>query len=165
MWKKILCGALAGVIGFSSISMVNVNSAKAALSIPTPIVQKEISLTTYSPVAQGATATEVQPFGIKGFLVKLAIKTIKVAIDKGGDVLNYILKWLDKDTASYFNKNKNKVVKALDQLENWIDDASDLAQSTIRTKLNSLLRSAGVPSTYSLAIADAIARTITWLVL
>jgi hypothetical protein len=98
-------------------------------------------------------------------LVRLAVQTIKVAINKGGDVLKYILKWFNKDTASYFTKNKSKVVKALDKLEDWIDDASDLAQSTIKTKLNSLLRSAGVPSTYSLAIADAIARTITWLVL
>ena len=75
------------------------------------------------------------------------------------------VKWFDKDTASYFTKNKSKVIKALNQLEDWIDDASDLTQSTIKTKLNSLLRSAGAPSTYSLSIADAIARTITWLIL
>ncbi len=62
------------------------------------------------------------------------------------------------------NTLRNKVVKALDDLENWVDDASDLAQSTIKTKLNSLLMAAGVPGTYSLPIADAIARTITWLI-
>ena len=44
-------------------------------------------------------------------------------------------------------------------------DANDLAQSTIKTKLNSLLIEARVPGTYSLLIAGAIARTITWLIL
>lgn len=44
--------------------------------------------------------------GVKGFLVKLAISTTKVSIDKGGSVLNYILKWFDKDTTKYFNNKK-----------------------------------------------------------
>ncbi|EMT44859.1 hypothetical protein [Anoxybacillus flavithermus] len=64
-----------------------------------------------------------------------------------------------------YSNNKSKVVEALDDLESWIDDANDLAQSTIKTKLNSLLIEARVPGTYSLPIADAIARTITWLIL
>ncbi|MGG4024937.1 hypothetical protein ABEV13_13470, partial [Geobacillus stearothermophilus] len=169
MLKKLFCGVLAGVIAFSSFSMLGNTSAKAASNLPpSPVVQKEKSETTYSPSslsAQSSIESEVQPYGAKGFMVKLAIQTIKVAIDKGGSVLNYIIKWFDKDTASYFTKNKSKVIKALNQLEDWIDDASDLTQSTIKTKLNSLLRSAGVPSTYSLSIADAIARTITWLIL
>jgi hypothetical protein len=169
MLKKLFCGVLAGVIAFSSFSMLGSNSAKAASNLPPSlVVQKEKSETTYSPSslsAQSSIESEYQVNGAKGYLVKLAIQTIKVAIDKGGSVLNYIIKWFDKGTASYFTKNKSKVVKALNQLEDWIDDASDLAQSTIKTKLNSLLLSAGVPGTYSLPIADAIARTITWLVL
>lgn len=169
MKNKIFIVTLAGVFGFSSVFMTGVNSVSAA-SNNTPIVQKETSTTTSStitPTTQNAQITqqEAQPYGIKGFLVKQAIKIIKVAIGKGGDVLNYILKWFDEDTAKYFKNNKNKVVKALDDLENWVDDASDLAQSTIKTKLNSLLMAAGVPGTYSLPIADAIARTITWLIL
>ncbi|MEK4127709.1 hypothetical protein NSS60_12975 [Anoxybacillus sp. FSL W8-0382] len=169
IYSKIFIAILAGVFGLSSVFMIGVNLASAT-SNNTPIVQKETSTATFltiTPTIQNAQITQqqVQPYGIKGFLVKQAIKIIKAAIDKGGDVLNYILKWFDEDTAKYFNNNKSKVVEALDDLESWIDDANDLAQSTIKTKLNSLLIEARVPGTYSLLIADAIARTITWLIL
>lgn len=105
MRNKIFIVTLAGVFGFSSVFMTGVNSVSAA-SNNTPIVQKETSTTTSStitPTTQNAQITqqEAQPYGIKGFLVKQAIKIIKVAIDKGGDVLNYILKWFDEDTAKY----------------------------------------------------------------
>ncbi|ASS88259.1 hypothetical protein GLN3_15320 [Geobacillus lituanicus] len=116
MLKKLFCGVLAGVIAFSSFSMLGNTSAKAASNLPpSPVVQKEKSETTYSPSslsAQSSIESEVQPYEAKGFMVKLAIQTIKVAIDKGGSVLNYIIKWFDKDTASYFTKNKSKVYKS-----------------------------------------------------
>lgn len=51
------------------------------------------------------------------------------------------------------------------KVENWIDNATDVTQTTIKTKLNSELSKAGVPSKYSLQIADAVARTVTWLML
>lgn len=169
MRRKICSLILTGFFCFLVVFMMYVDSVNAMTNRST-ILLKEESSDMYSitiPITQKSQITQqdVHSYGIKGFLVKQAIKIIKIATDKGGDVLNYILKWLDKDTAKYFENNKDKVVKSLDDLENWVDDASDLAQITIKNKLNSLLMVAGVPGTYSLPIADAIARTITWLVL
>ncbi|SHF32413.1 hypothetical protein SAMN02745218_01966 [Desulfofundulus australicus DSM 11792] len=108
---------------------------------------------------------EVQPAGKLGFLVKLALQTIKSAIKYGGEVLEYILKRLDPDTANYLTNNISKITKALDNVIKKIDDAQDYATATIRSMLFTSLTSVGVPGYYALPIADAIARTVDWLLL
>lgn len=144
----------------TEISITNENNDLALYS-------ETINLTTYSQSANEATTDNptIQEFGFKGFLVKIAVKTIKTAVKSGGSILTYVTKWLDASTAKYLKNNVSKITKALDQLDNWLDNASDFTQSTIKTKLNSLLKAAGVPATYSLAIADAIARTVTFLLI
>lgn len=166
MWKKLINLSLVGAMSISFITMGFAGSASAASNIPTSNLQNEITQSDIVVVEKNENTKheEIQPYGLKGMFVKGAIETIKFAIDKGGSVLNYILKWFDKDTAAYFNKNKNKVVKALDKLDDWIDEAEDFTQTTIKKKLNTFLLNAGVSTEYSLIIADSLARTITWII-
>lgn len=79
--------------------------------------------------------------------------------------MSYALKFLDKDAAKYVKSNSSKMTKALDKLDNWIDEAEGVTQSTIKSRLNTYLKNAGVPSKYSLQIADAFARAITWFIM
>lgn len=115
-----------------------------------------------------ATATKdgkVEDAGKLGFLVKLALQTIKAAIKYGGEVLEYVLKWLDPSTAKYLANNTSKITNALDNVISKISDAQDYVTATIRSMLYTSLCSAGVPGYYALPIADAIATTVDWLLL
>lgn len=146
----------------SSTGALFTNSIHASAAAPLQSTTTSSETTTTSPEQTEPTFSTQ---GFKGFLAKTALQLIKVAIDKGGDVLAYVTKWLDKDAAKYITNNKSKIVKSINKVEDWIEDATDVTQTTIKNRLNKELKSAGVPSKYSLQIADAIARTVTWLLL
>lgn len=40
--------------------------------------------------------------------------------------------------------NSSKMTKALDKLDNWIDEAESVTESTIKSRLNTYLKNAGV---------------------
>ena len=107
----------------------------------------------------------IQPAGFKGWAIQIGIDALKIAVKQGGSILSYALKFLDKDAAKYVKSNSSKMTKALDKLDNWIDEAEGVTQSTIKSRLNTYLKNAGVPSKYSLQIAAAFARAITWFIM
>ncbi|MFK9117326.1 hypothetical protein ABEI56_09305 [Peribacillus castrilensis] len=65
----------------------------------------------------------IQPAGFKGWAIQIGIDALKIAVKQGGSILSYALKFLDKDAAKYVKSNSSKMTKALDKLDNWIDEA------------------------------------------
>ncbi|EJW15104.1 hypothetical protein M5X00_10805 [Paenibacillus alvei] len=116
-------------------------------------------------VAVNVTDGQVEASGKLGVLVRGALGVIKGAVKTGGDVLYNVVKWLDKDTAKYFANNSSKIMKGIDNAIAKIDTARDYATGTIRTIVLDGLRIAGVPDSYGVAIAEAIATTVDWLLL
>lgn len=162
MLKKMFACLLVIALFVSTSSSVFANSTNARSTSPTTSFVEEKTPVVISNFEE---EPEIGTYGFKGFLVKQSLALIRVSVDKGGDVLAYVTKWLDKDAAKYITNNKSKITGAIKKVENWIDNATDVTQTTIKTKLNSELSKAGVPSKYSLQIADAVARTVTWLML
>ncbi|MGM0890097.1 MAG: hypothetical protein ACQEW5_24875 [Bacillota bacterium] len=108
---------------------------------------------------------EVEDAGKLGYLVKGALYTIKYAIKAGNYVLDYLEKWLDSSTIRYMSSNGSKISTGIDKAIAKINEATDYTTSTIRSIVYSGMTSAGVPGTYALPIADAIATTVDWLLL
>ncbi|CAJ1002246.1 hypothetical protein [Brevibacillus aydinogluensis] len=101
--------------------------------------------------------------GKLGYLVKLALEVIEAAIKYGGDEVAHILKWLDADTAKVFKENSSKIAKAVGKVADKLDELEEVTQSYIKKELYKALTAAGISGTYALPIADAIARTVTFL--
>lgn len=159
MRKKVVLSLLAFVLLFSTTSIMGTKSASAASPSPNHVATNDPALSENS----GEDVITIQ--GFKGDAVKLALSLIKTAIHWGGDVLSFIVRWLDPDAADYLKHNKDRVTGAIDKLEDYIDEAEYITQTTIKEKLFSFLDAADVPEHYALQIADAIARTVTWLLM
>lgn len=162
MKKKLLSVLMVLTLLASSTGALFANSVQASAAVPT---QSNTILSETTTTHPEQTEPTMSTQGFKGFLAKTALQLVRVAVDKGGDVLAYVTKWLDKDAAKYITNNKSKIANSIKKVENWLDEASDVTQTTIKNRLNKELRDAGVPTKYSLQIADAVARTVTWLLL
>lgn len=160
MKNKIFLFLLAITLFFSTTTSLGVKAAHAA-----PVQNVTTNVTNTTEVKSEMTQQQAVKYGLKGDLVKLALDLIVTAIDRGGDVLAYILKWLDKDAASYVKNNKSKIIGGINKLDKWINSASTITQTTIKNQLVTYFKAAKVPDKYNLQIADAIARTVTWLLI
>ncbi|PDO09554.1 MAG: hypothetical protein BLM47_12070 [Candidatus Reconcilbacillus cellulovorans] len=116
-------------------------------------------------VASTTGEGEVQPAGKLGLGVRGALIVIKVAIKEGGEVLSYVVKWLDKDTAKYLADNSSKIANGIDNAIEKIDDLTDYTTAVIRQIVLDGLRIAGVPDKYGVGIAEAIAAAVDFLLL
>ncbi|MCY9762354.1 hypothetical protein M5X06_17905 [Paenibacillus alvei] len=150
--KSLILTTMAAVLSCSAILPVT-QAFAAAKTIPV------------TSVAVNVTDGQVEASGKLGVLVRGALGVIKGAVKTGGDVLYNVVKWLDKDTAKYFANNSSKIMKGIDNAIAKIDTARDYATGTIRTIVLDGLRIAGVPDSYGVAIAEAIATTVDWLLL
>ncbi|MCY7484673.1 MULTISPECIES: hypothetical protein [Paenibacillus] len=150
--KSLILTTMAAVLSCSAILPVT-QAFAAAKTIPV------------TSVAVNVTDGQVEASGKLGVLVRGALGVIKGAVKTGGDVLYNVVKWLDKDTAKYFANNSSKIMKGIDNAIAKIDTARDYATGTIRTIVLDGLRMAGVPDSYGVAIAEAIATTVDWLLL
>lgn len=154
--KNILASILAVAILFTFViptmnSAAATNGVERNIQVKTEVAHKATDVKTDDAQVQG---------GKLGFLIKLALQLAKTAVKYGGDILSKIIKPLDKETAKYLKDNSSKVAKGLDNALKKIDDAQDYVESQIRSILYSSLKSAGVPGTYALPIADAIAKVV-----
>ena len=112
--------------------------------------------------ASSSVPHQAQPHGVKSFLVKKAVQLIALSFCKGGDVLVYILQWLDDDAATAVSVYGVQIGAALDD----IASIPGLTVKIVREKLlYFLMRSAGLSGGVALQIADAVAATIDWLIL
>lgn len=150
--KSLMLTSMAAVL-FCSAILPTTQAFAAAM--PAPVTS----------VAAKVTDGQVEASGMSGVLVRGALGVIKGAVDTGGEVLYQVAKWLDKDTAKYFANNTSKIIKGIDNAIAKIDMAREYATGTIRTIVLDGLRMAGVPDSYGVVIAEAIATTVDWLLL
>ena len=102
------------------------------------------------------------PQGVRSYLTKKAVQLIAAAFRHGGDVLAYVVKWLDDDAAKAVAKNSGRIADAL----NDIAKIPGLTTNIVREKLYYFLKeSLSLSGGVSLQIADAVAATIDWLLL
>jgi hypothetical protein len=128
---------------------------------PTSVFAFETSTNT-QPITINQVDQQVEPQGVKSYLVKKAVKVIAYALRKGGDVLEYIVKWLDKDAAKALSKYSDKIANELD----YIATIPDLAVNIVKEKIYYfMINELGLSGGIALQIADAIATAINWLVL
>ncbi|MBN3527122.1 hypothetical protein [Paenibacillus apiarius] len=150
--KSLMLTSMAAVLFCSAI--LPATQAFAAAK-PAPVTSVTVKVTD----------GQVEASGKLGVLVKGALGEIKGSVTTGGEVLYYVAKWLNKDTAKYFVNNTSKIINGIDNAIAEIDNATDYATGTIRTIVLDGLRSAGVPDSYGVPIAEAIAATVDWLLL
>lgn len=139
-----------------SISIATLTPAAANHAAPA-------GLTTESnPDNIDAIPQQAEPRGVKSYLVKKAVELIAASLRKGGDVLKYLLKWLDDDAAKAVSKYGDKIADALDEIAN----IPGLTVNIVKEKLVYVLtKSCGLSGGTALQIADAVATTINWLLL
>lgn len=120
-----------------------------------------VSVTSLSVTTDG----KVEAAGKWGWIVKGALYAIKYGLKAGDYVFKYLVKWLDTGTTRYLSNNSSKVIKGIDNAIGKLDDLTTYTTGIVRQIVLDGLRIAGVPDTYGVAIADAIATTVDWLVL
>lgn len=58
------------------------------------------------------------PQGFKSYLTKKAVELIAAAFRHGGDVLAFVMKWVDGAAAKAVTKNGGRIADALDDIAN-----------------------------------------------
>ncbi|WP_052409924.1 hypothetical protein [Paenibacillus durus] len=161
--KSLMLAALTAVLSFSTV----LPATQAFAAKPTTATATETKDTTEKVEATETIVTDgqVEASGKWGWLVRGALAVIKGAIKYGGEALEYVVKWLDADTAKYLSNNTTKIASGIDNAIAKFDELGEYATGTIRTIVLDGLRLAGVPDTYGVGIADAIAMTVDWLLL
>ncbi len=104
---------------------------------------------------------QIQTQGIKGWIVKKAIRTVSSAIRYGGRALDYILQFLDRGAKSVLSKHANKIADKLDKIATIPDITANMAKDYIYYFMTNDLK---IPGKYALQIADAIKAAINFVI-
>jgi hypothetical protein len=104
---------------------------------------------------------EIETQGIKGWIVKKAIRGVASAIRYGGSVLDYILQFLDRGAKNALSKHANKIADKLDRISTIPDITANMAKEYI---YNFMVNDLKMPGRYAMQIADAIKAAINFII-
>ncbi|MBT9283392.1 MAG: hypothetical protein KM312_12280 [Hydrogenibacillus schlegelii] len=149
MNKKIAALALAIALSFTSIpafATENQYSNQYLLS-------NNQATTVKPPTAE--------PQGIRGKVVSFAVRQIAQAIRYGGKELNYIVGFLDRESASILSRYAYQIADRLDYIALIPDLTAEMVKTYIYNFLTIDLKLSG---RVAMPIADAIKAAINWLI-
>lgn len=99
--------------------------------------------------------------GVKGKIVSAAVKALAKTIKHGGKYVSKILRYLDDEAATAFDKYSKEIAKELNQ----IAKIPDLTTVVVKEKLLYFLTgTVGLGGGTALQIADAVKAVLDWIV-
>ncbi len=104
---------------------------------------------------------QIESKGVKGWIVKKAIRVVASAIRYGGRILDYILQFLDRGAKNALSKYANKIADKLDRISTIPDITANMAKDYIYYFMTNDLK---IPGKYALQIADAIKAAINFVI-
>lgn len=107
----------------------------------------------------GGNGYETQ--GVKGAIVKAAVKKIAKALRYGGPILNKLLRYLDPKAASILSKYASRLADKLDYIATIPDLTANMVKDYV---FNFLVNDLKVKGGSALVIADAIKAVVNWLI-